>query len=65
MRALGRCSLTPLMKAGDMSMLTEVICSGVALCACRWAANCSMVAASRPSVTNTTLRCLASATSVR
>ena len=26
-RALGRCSAQPLMNAGDMSMLTDVICS--------------------------------------
>jgi len=38
-----------------MSMLTEVICWGLACCSPRWAANCSMVAASRPSVTHTTL----------
>jgi hypothetical protein len=53
------------MKAGDMSMLTAVICSGRAL----WAATCSakraMVVASRPSVTNTTLCSSASAAMVK
>jgi hypothetical protein len=35
MRAVGSCSVTPLMKAGDMSMLTERTWPGVALCAVR------------------------------
>src|SRR6516164_9435207 len=59
--ALGRLSVTPLMKAGDMSMLTEAMFSGSALWVRRCSAKPAMVSASRPSVTNTTLRASASA----
>ena len=64
-RAPGRCSLTPLMKAGDMSMLTEVTYSGEPPCSLRYVANHSIVLASLPLVTNTTRRACMSATSVR
>ena len=49
MRALGKCSLTPLMKAGDMSMLTLAICWGSALCSLRNWLSSATVLASRPS----------------
>src|SRR5258706_10295204 len=64
-RASGRCSLTPLMKAGDMSMLTESTCSGLPWCWPRYAAKPSIVLASLPVVTNTTRRACMSATRVR
>jgi hypothetical protein len=63
-RSLSRWSATPRMKAGDMSMLTEVICSRCAL----WVAVFGKrvrVFASRPWATNTTLRSLASAAMVK
>jgi hypothetical protein len=63
--ASGRCSLTPLMKAGDMSMLTELTCSGEPPCSLRYAAKRSIVVAFLPVVTNTTRRACMSATSVR
>src|SRR6516165_1321700 len=49
----------------DMSVLTAVICSGRALWAVRCSAKRATVVASRPSVTNTTLRSAASAAMVR
>ena len=48
-----------------MSMLTVAICSGRALCVARCSAKRAMVVASRPSVTNTTLRSAASAAMVK
>src|SRR6516164_5977161 len=65
MRARGRWSATPRMKAGDMSMLTVVSCSGRAVWAARCTAKRAIVAASRPWVTNTTLRSSASAAMVK
>jgi hypothetical protein len=61
----GRWSVTTPMNAGDISMLTVVICSGRALCVARCAAKRAMVVASRPSVSNTTLRSSASAAMVK
>lgn len=52
--ALDKCSVTPLMKAGDMSMFTERTWSDVPLCASRYSANWVIALASLPSVTNTT-----------
>ncbi len=43
MRAFGRYVAIPLMKAGDMSMLTERTWSGVPLCAVRYSAKWVMV----------------------
>src|SRR6266852_2939966 len=53
-----------LMKAVDMSMLTERICSGAPLCSGKCSAKRAMVLASFPSVTNTTLRASVSAAMV-
>ena len=64
-RALGKCSATPLMKAGDISMLTNRTCWGAPLCRASYSAKRVMVLASLPSVTNTTLRSLVSAAMVR
>lgn len=64
MRAFGRCVATPLMKVGDMSMLTVRMASAAQPRDASSLASVATVSALRPSATASTRRSTASAASV-